>query len=262
MLTIGFRICILAGALALAACTSGTPECGSSQVNADLQEIAEERLTQAISHELSIPVDKQEEMAEAIRARLTYTFSSIRTTDRDEGTDSYSCSTNLVVNVEGADRNWEGELSYEVYSVEDADSSYEVRYDPAGLGPLAFGALAAKGRINIEADNVVNGPILQNSLQEVRNAGRAGTQREREILESLTQRGLEAPAVTDEQKQLALAEMLKYEYPDLEYSNVPQEILDQAKVRREQAEQEQLAKDQEEEDAKRKRCAEDPYCGL
>lgn len=254
-----FVVATVGAAFVLTACSGGTPECGSTAIKADLQELAEARVVKAINQELNIPpLNSREELEAAIKERLSYDFKSIRVAGRDEATDTFKCDSTLVVAIKGTDRTWEQAFPYEVYSIEDADSDYEMAYEEGALRPLWFGASAVLQQIAMAAENKVTGPAVLQELQDVRNAGRAGTQREREILESLVQRGMEAPAVTEAQRQLALDEMQKLEYPGLVYADVPQQILDQAEARQAQALEEERIREQAEEDAKRTVCAESP----
>lgn len=249
-------VALMGAALILTACSGGTPECGSSAIKADLNELAEARIVKALNHEMNIPqLISREELEAAIKERLSYDFKSIRITTRDEATDTFQCASTLVVTVKGMDRSWDHAFDYEIYSVEDADSDYEMAYEEGALIPLYFGASAVLQQIAIAADNKTNGPLVLQELQEVRDAGQAGTQREREILEALGQRGLEAPPVTEKQKGLALEEMQKLEYPGIVYADVPQEIIDQAEARRAQVFEQEQIKEQEELEAKRKLCA-------
>ena len=254
----GVRVTSLAAVLALAACASGTPECGSDAVKADLKKIAEQRIAQAMTQEMSLSPETHALLGSAIAARLTYDFTSIRTTGRNESLDTYTCESNLVVTVKGINRNWTHDFEYEVSPVEEANANYEVRYDRSGLGPLAFGALGLLNQLNLEADNEVNGPRILQSLQEVRDQGGAGSYREGALLESLKVRGLEAPAATQAHQQLALEAMRQMEDPGSVYRNVPQDILQAAQARQQAAfEGEQCVKD-EEEQARREACAQSP----
>lgn len=137
---------LLLALLNVTACTTGTPDCGSSEVKADLNELAEQRIANAINNEMQLAPSDREKVAAAVKDRLTYAFSAIRKTDHDESTDTYQCSSTLTANVEGAGRNWEHEFVYEVFSVEDENANYQLNYDPAGLGPVAYAALAVRNQ--------------------------------------------------------------------------------------------------------------------
>lgn len=248
----------LVAALLLAGCSTGTPGCGSDEVKADLKKIAEQRIAEALTQELTLSPEAHALLTSAIQTRLSYDFGAIRTTGRDETLDTYTCESNLVVTVKGINRNWTHGFSYEVHPIENADADYEINYDRSGLGPLAFGALGLLNQLNLEADNEVNGPRILQSLQEVRDQGGAGSYREGEILESLKARGIEAPAATQAHQQLALEAMGQLEDPGSVYRNVPQDILHAAQARQQAAfEQQQRIKD-EEEQARREACAQSP----
>ena len=259
MRKMGTQMAMFGVVLALAGCAGGTPECGSEEVKDNLNDLADTHIANAVngldisnlvtSEGVEIPITR-EDVAAAITERLSYNFGSIRTTSRDEATDTYQCTSNLVVTAQGTDVKWEREFVYEVYSVEDADADYETAYDEQPFQALsATVGLIHQQYVTAEIGKVL-APHYLKKLQEVRDAGLAGTQAEREVLERFQHYKLEVPAITDAQQQRALEEMRRHPSPQLFYSNVPQDIIDAAEARQQQAFQEQQQRQiQEEEEA-------------
>lgn len=255
------RLATVGATLLLAACAGGTPECGSSKAKADLREVADQRIAQEVGAIREHPLVTSDEFATAVKDRLSFAFKSIRTLSHDEDTDTYQCASVLSVTVDGKVQS-EQDFEYDIYSVEDPDRDYEIRYDASSLSPLAYGAGRIGQEVAVTAEVKDVQPRYEAEIKKVRDSGRAGTQRERELISFLKQGGIEVPPATEEQRRLAIEEMRKMDYPGNVYSDVPQEVQAEAEARRARAFEEKQIKEQEAEDARRKRCNDSPQPGL
>ena len=247
------RVASVGATLLLAACAGGTPECGSSEAKTDLQEVAEQRIAQTVGEFREHPLITSDEFAAVVKDRLAFAFKSIRTLSQDEATDTYQCASVLSITIDGKEFSAQ-DFEYDIYSVEDADRDYEMAYDPSSLNPLAAGTRRVGQEAALIADVKEVQPHYEAEIKKVREAGRAGTQRERELIDFLKQGGIKVPPATEEHRRLAIEEMRKMDYPGNVYSDVPQDVQAEAEARRERAFAEEQIKEQEAEEAARKRC--------
>ena len=211
----------------LAACASGTPECDARPVKAKLSEIARNYLKKQATYQWA-----HESLAQVMEDRVAFEFRAIRMTDRDKEVDTYQCSAELTAEVDGGkEGRWKRDFVYAVYKLEDADEDFGVEYDERGL----YGLGAAAEKLNA----IIWAPIqkkqkldnAQKELQKVRDAGGVGTDTEKMHMDFVRNAGGEPPAVSAEQKRLAIQAMLKMNNPQRYYENVPADVLKQIRER-------------------------------
>lgn len=227
MLKTGLRVAVIGATLGLVACAGGTPKCGASEVQDNLKSIAEERLAELASTEGTLPG-----LAEAIRDRVSYAFTSIRTVEHDESADTYQCASLLSVMLDGGKNGkWELGFEYTVYSVEEADSDYEVDYDPLKLVGLGEAAGKINQEMVWEGNRETEVRDWSERLQRARDGGAAWSEYEEELVTFIRKKGGEIPDVTPAQRKKSIEERIILDDPMEGFVNPPEDVVAEIRSR-------------------------------
>lgn len=124
--------------MALAGCSSETPNCGDERVIELLQKAVDETRSSA---SILAPMEFVQQ--------LTANFTSIRTLRHDSGLDSYVCESTLEVLYKGEVKQARM-IQYEIYPVQGSESPVELRYDRA---PIASTLSASAKQADAEEEH-------------------------------------------------------------------------------------------------------------
>lgn len=103
--------------LLLPACASHTPHCNDADSRALLDEIIEDTFAESA-------------YGKELRPLVDYEVRGIRMLAHDKSVDSYECRATLTISAKnGAEKSMEHDFEYDVASVDDKDSDFEINYD-------------------------------------------------------------------------------------------------------------------------------------
>lgn len=101
----------------LSACASHTPDCNDADSRALLDEIIEDTFAESA-------------YGKELRPLVDYEVRGIRMLGHDKAVDSYECRATLAISAKnGTGKSMEHDFEYDVASVDDKDSDFEINYD-------------------------------------------------------------------------------------------------------------------------------------